>query len=492
MPFTTLSLTRERRLCRILVYATFLMTSALASCLRADIVFDESSFVSRGAEIEPLSDPIHITFPSSAGTASMSLSATKKWTVGPVGSRSAWCSVLPGSGDKGTSKITVTVPENEGYDERSATFIFTCDIITRTIIVTQKQKDAVLLSPSRLEVPPEGGSFDIEVQHNVEYSAAVEGDAPWITILGTKGLSNGRIRLQVAVNDDLAVRHGRVVVRSSAGTEAIDVYQAGGAPAILLSQNEYTVPSDGVVITVEVSSNIDYNYGIVEGSEWISEATTKSMSSHTLHFNITKNESHDGRTGRIRFSDAKYGLTEDVVIVQQQKDALLLSQEVFTVSSGGELITVDILSNVGFRYDITEGAGWISPVETKALSSYSAVFNVSANETPNERTGKITFSDSTGVLTTDVTITQPPQEVILGIWFIGNAFLSPVFHGDGVRGASDWGDGMVTPYDSTATHRYSSSEEHIATFTSYGTESVTIPNMDGVKHLDLTKFCKQR
>ena len=171
----------------------------LAAC-HPEIEFVENSFRSSQAESSLAGGNLSVVFPSDAGSASVDLEATGKWSAAFVNERAAdWCSLSTSQGKRGTATITVSVKENPDYDERSASINFTCGDVKRTIVVTQKQKDALLLSSARQDVGMDGGRFTIEVRSNVRYEFAISKSAEsWLTLVGTKGLTTYNITFNAA------------------------------------------------------------------------------------------------------------------------------------------------------------------------------------------------------------------------------------------------------------------------------------------------------
>ena len=394
---------------------TIILTLSLllfTSC-SPEIEILEESFISNRAELSGNSQNIQVLFDSKAGTASIELKANMAWQAEFLNSRATWCSLSAETGKRGTAKLTISVTENTTYEERSATIALNCKDAKVIILVIQKQNDAVLLSSSKIEAPASGGVFKIDVRHNIDYSLSLaEETESWITIVGTKALTTSSVSLKVAANDEISKREGHIIMKSNLGEEIIRVYQDGAAPVLVLSQNSYTLPDDGGVISVEVKSNVNYQYEIREGADWITEVETKSMSTHTLVFGIKANETYDDRTGRILFTDKETGLEEEVMVFQKQKDALLLTQKEYTLTDEGQIITVEVNSNVEFKYYITEGSEWISELKTKGLNTHVIQFDVKPNDGYDKRTGKIVFSDEICGLSEDVTIIQEQKNAL--------------------------------------------------------------------------------
>ena len=380
----------------------------LASCA-PEIEIDEASFRSSQAELANGGQNMQVLFDSGAGTASIELTSNKGWQAQFINGRATWCTLSSEVGKRGTVKLTISVEENTTYEERSASIEFVYDEVKRTIVVVQKQKDAVLVSSSKLEVPEAGGNYTIEVQHNIPFSVEVdETSKSWITILGTKALSSSKVSVQVAANEDLAKRTGRIVVKSGKGEEIVNVYQEGAAPVLVLTENNYSFSGAGGTIDLEVKSNLHYEYEIVEGKEWIREINSKGLSTHTLHFFVLGNDTYEDRTGKIRIFDKTTGMEETVTVFQEQNNAILLSPGYFELPSEGGIISFDVQSNVPYDYYVpSECKEWITEIQTKGLSAPTTYqFEVKPNDQYNDRYCFVVYIDSTTNTKSTVVILQ--------------------------------------------------------------------------------------
>lgn len=79
------------------------------------------------------------------------------------------------------------------------------------------------------------------------------------------------------------------------------MYQTGGG-ILLLTKNEYTVSDKGEQITVELNSNFDFDVKMPQ-VDWITTTVTRSVSSHTLYYTVTPNETYDKREAEIIYYD---------------------------------------------------------------------------------------------------------------------------------------------------------------------------------------------
>ena len=137
---------------------------ALVGC-KPELDFLEGSLRPGRAEALLSGGNVSLNFPSEAGSASVDLSASGAWTAAFVNDRAKdWCTLSTSEGKRGTATITVSVKENTDYDDRSATIRFTCGDLNRTINVTQKQKDALLVTGTRFDVGQDGGKIAVEVK----------------------------------------------------------------------------------------------------------------------------------------------------------------------------------------------------------------------------------------------------------------------------------------------------------------------------------------
>ena len=97
------------------------------------------------------------------GTATVSFTTNAAWTAS-VSASTSWLSVSPASGSAGTHTLTITTTENDTYDERNASITIKAGNASKNITVTQKQKDALIVTSNKMEIGAEGGEFTIEAK----------------------------------------------------------------------------------------------------------------------------------------------------------------------------------------------------------------------------------------------------------------------------------------------------------------------------------------
>ena len=340
-------------------------------------------------------DEVKITSGSSftiladGGTATVQFSSSGKWTAALSNDRAAsWLSLSSTSGEKGNASLTLTAAKSEETEDRSATVRITCGNASASVTVTQKQKDALTQTPSKTQFGAEGGNFTIEVKANIEYE--IEVGADWIHVISTKAMTSSTATLSVDKNEDTRKREGTVMVKSAIGSEKITVYQEAGAPSVILSAESVSVMTEGGTFTVDVSTNVDVAMAITSGADWLSEVSTKAMSTHTYTFQAAANDSYDAREGKITFKNAESGIEASVTVTQMQKDAIIVSQPVYEIGADGGNISIQAATNV--ELDISVSASWVHQISTKSLQTVTYDFTVDSNPGYDDRECVITFS----------------------------------------------------------------------------------------------------
>ena len=334
-------------------------------------------------------------FTPTGGSDVITFTASEAWTAEVINTRAdSWCSVNPTSGSAGDAEITVTTQPNDTPDDRSASIVIKAGTISKTITVSQKQKDALTVTASKFEVKAEGGEVTVEVKANIDFSYEIDEEASsWVKYESTRALKTSTLLFKIDANDDIEKREAKIQIKSGEFNETVTIYQEGAEPTIILSQNEYSVPAAGQTIAVEVKSNVDVEFVIPNDAEWITENTTRALSTNTFYFDIAKNEDYDGRVAEIKFVNTANGISEVVTVSQLQCNAIVAAEPEYAISDEGGELDLEIQTNVEIEVAISENAqSWITVIDTRALESQTLHLNIAANDTDEDREGGITIS----------------------------------------------------------------------------------------------------
>ena len=342
-----------------------------------------------------------VTLSCEGGSKNVAFAATQEWTAT---ASEDFVTVGPTRGAAGDGlKITVSVPEYQGYDDRTATITLTCGEDIKTIQVTQKRKGALVLAASTIQVAAEGETIAIVAQANSNVTAAIAEDAKaWISEL--KGLVDYGFTFVVAANEAVEARTGQIVFTNESGeTETITLEQAG-TPIVgkitLQGEDAFEVSDEGDSFVIDFNATLEWTASSNE--EFVSVTPTSGEAGDvSITLTVAANDSYDPRTATVTLTcedDVK-----TIEITQKQKGALLLTESTISVPAEGGNVTVVAKANSNVTAAIADDAqAWIS--ELKGLVEYSFNFVVAANESEEARTGKIVFTNEYGSET--VTIKQ--------------------------------------------------------------------------------------
>lgn len=364
-------------------------------------------------------------FDTAGGTLALTFTTTSDWTASVDGAASGWLSVSPASGEAGTHTLSLVTTANDSYDERNASVTITSGSVKKTITVTQKQKDALILTSNKVELEAEGGDFSIELQANVEVTYEIESGAQtWLTpVARSRGLTSSVLAFHAEANEEAEARQAVIKLAGGNGlTEEVTVYQIGTGPALVLSQSEYIVSSAGETIQVELRSNTAYEIEM-PGVDWLRKNSSRSLSTYTHYFIVDPNETYDARSAVIRFIDRENGIEQTVTVTQMQRDAIVVAQNVYQIGVEGGALNFAVQANVDFT--VSTNADWITQVEARGLTERMLCFEVTPNEGEEMREAVITLESGSVKQTIKVQqfgkMEEPFIDLSLQEYKVGNA-----------------------------------------------------------------------
>lgn len=337
-----------------------------------------------------------LNFASDGGTKSLTFTASASWSV-TVSGGVTWCKVSPASGSSSSASVTVTVEPNTGYDDRNVSLTVACGSLKKTVVVTQKQANALLVTSGKVEMPSAGGQFTAEVKANVDYSVTVpEQFGGWISQSGSRGLKTSHVTFTVAPSESFDPREGYVLFSGAGIEERVNVYQSGEERQIILGKKEVSVPAEGETFAVELQSNCEYTV-VMPGVDWLKRAEGRAMSSHTLYFTASPYTNTDAaREARVEFRSDDGTLTETLTVTQMPKGAIIISTREVKVSLSGETFSIRFASNVSPSTKILDGGeSWIERRQSgrsRAMEERELWFEAKANGGTEQRSARIVIT----------------------------------------------------------------------------------------------------
>lgn len=300
----------------------------------------EDAFINESGSNNYFTNGMNFTAIASELTFAFDTNTNWSISVANTANGTRWCHVSTTSGGAGHHEVIVQVDENTNYDDRNVTLTIQAGSTKKTIIVTQKQKDAILLTSNKFEVNKTGGKINVEVKSNINYTIEIAETAKnWIkkSNTDTRALSTNTLTFEISPSEEYNKREGEINFKSGEIIETVHVYQTGEG-IILLTKDEYTVSDKGETITVELKSNCDFEVKM-SNVNWIKNVPeTKAMSSHTLYYVISANETYESRETEIIFYDKNNtNIADTLTVMQEQKKGNTLIKKITADYGDGDL-----------------------------------------------------------------------------------------------------------------------------------------------------------
>lgn len=282
------------------------------------------------------------------------------------------------------------------------------------VIKSEITIDSSIIS-NGLSFANDGGEQSISFSTNENWTLSIANTTSgttWCTASATSGTKgSASVKFTIIENTSYEDRSVSVTIKSGTASKTFTITQKS-ADALLVTTDKYEVDQKGCTIEIEVKANIDYKMEISETAKsWITESSSRALTTHKHTLNIAANEDVDKREGEISF---KSGDKVEIVKVYQSGGAIiLLSQNEYTVSDAGETISVEIKSNVEFGVQMPD-VDWITDeASSRGMSSHTLKYVVAPNEGYDNRSAEIIFYDKNSDLKETLTIAQAQKDAIV-------------------------------------------------------------------------------
>lgn len=308
---------------------------------------------------------ITTAFPSIAdagGTLEVTISSNVDWTVS-IPETADWLSANPASGAAGEEiTITFTATANEGYDKRTATVTVGGEnkkgSDSEEFTISQKQKDALILSDDVIEVGYEGGTINVVLQANSDISYAIAEDAKsWIVPVQpnaapTKALVESTISFSVHANTVKEAREGVITFTNAAGNETVTVKQEAlpePDPELAITPASIAdVEVAGAEVKLALTSNMPWVVSIPDGVNWLTVSPTQGEAGENVEVTVTiqANDANDGRTTDLTFTCTNAENKSKDVVIKVTQDGLNIPHDIH-IANAADLVQFATDYNAG-------------------------------------------------------------------------------------------------------------------------------------------------
>ena len=125
----------------------------------------------------------------------------------------------------------------------------------------------------------------------------------------------------------------------------------------------------------------------------------------TVTLTCEQNTTYDPRSATLTVRVEE--LSETITVTQDTNLGLLVSPTSYDLTNAAQLIEVEVRANVKYTVEIDAACkDWISQTGTKALSTEKITFSIAANESYDNREGKITIKQTDGNLSETIVVKQ--------------------------------------------------------------------------------------
>ena len=175
-------------------------------------------------------------------------------------------------------------------------------------------------------------------------------------------------------------------------TLAITACQKNEEPYVRFLSTSVTLANTGGEETILFETNSSW---IATSSEaWCTITPSRGgVSSRSTTIKLAANNSYEARTCEVLIVAG--GVSETITITQSQKNAIIITNKNYELSSDNHTLEVGLEANVDVEVLIAENAkGWISTTETRAMTAKTVKLHIAANKNTNKaRTTEVYIKD---------------------------------------------------------------------------------------------------
>ena len=349
--------------------------------------------------------PNELAFDYMGGTGALTIVSNLAWTA-TTGAE--WIAIDPVSGNENTEQ-TIQVAENPNWTAREATIRFDYTYPDNSVghyLVWVRQEAApnphfLTVSPSEIPFGKEGGSAEISIECDADWSVEVPSD--WASLSATNGTGNATVVITVEKNNIVAPRSLNLAFVSGDLVSRVLVTQEpdDAPPMAEISPDTVFVASTGAVQTLSINSNTSWS--LETDASWIMILSPTGSGSGNKDIIVDSNASTEPRIAQILVKHD--GQVMDMAVVVQEGKQYILETDITLIqahSEGGQY-TINVTSNMNWTVD--KGAAWLSYTPTSGFGNGQIVVTVEPMLSPRPRETEIHIIADNGTVVV-ITVSQ--------------------------------------------------------------------------------------
>ena len=255
----------------------------------------------------------------------------------------------------------------------------------------------VSVSSNEIVVAPEGGTMEVAVASNGEWS--VDFGFDWMTVSPMSGKGDATLSLAVTPNEGSESRSGQVTVSSKDNSATFTVRQEADAlsPFITIDPDTIRSMAQGSVYDLVIKSNVNWEVGATP--RWITFSTTSGTGNAQI--TVTINDMSDNplpqREADVTIGNADVSTILHVVQQQEEPSHLEVSPKEVGVSYGSTTSTVTLRCSE--QWSAESDVNWIAVEPNTGDGDATVSFAIAENSETQPRIGFVRFVSQNGMET---------------------------------------------------------------------------------------------
>ena len=265
-------------------------------------------------------------------------------------------------------------------------------------------------------IPAGGGTKEVTVTSNGEWSASLPKDCKWLTLDKDGGTNDGTLTLTAKENTAYEPRKVTLTVSLDEGdkSQTLEITQAANPKPVLELEQENVVTGPlGSAREVKIRSNVAWKATPTVAWLHVKPSEGTGSKSATLTITADENTAEKGRTGTITIESTDGSkLTRTLTVAQKPAEVavsgLSINPAAMTMGSGGGMAGFNVYAGKGWT--ISGSPDWMHPDATRGSGTRLVIVRFDRNESGAERTGKLTVKSDDGKAEKVFTLTQRPGQ----------------------------------------------------------------------------------
>lgn len=243
---------------------------------------------------------------------------------------------------------------------------------------------------------------------------SIESEQDWCSVSPSMGgIGKTAVSVTCSENRGFDERNTGIVVRYGENQLERLLLVQKQKDALLLSSNKVEVDSEATEVVVRLQSNVPFTYEVdATCADWITGEKSRGLQDGSFILKIGSNVKKEKREGIVV---VKGGDIQETVHVYQDglEPSIVLSKNDIEIGTDGSEITIEVKSNFEYEISLFPQVDWIKLLDSRAISSYTHHFIVSANDSYDSRKTEIRFHNKDLDVEEIVSITQMQRDAIV-------------------------------------------------------------------------------